>query len=388
MEKTKRSLLLLGLALVMAAFLAGCTDSEASKSARKTPPPPLVKAQTITRADVPLTLEYIGQAAGSREVEVRARVGGILLTRKYVEGSLVKKGDLLFTLDPEPFRAALGQARGQLAKAEAAFSQRKLDRDRTLKLYKDGVVSTQERDQALTAYLTGEADVLAAKAKVREAEINLGYTEVRAPITGITSQETRSEGSLVSTDAAGSLLTTITQLNPVYVNFSVPGTEAMRFRKLQAEGKLFLPKEYEVHIRLSDGSNYKLAGHINFADQQVDPLTGSIRTRAQFDNPDKIVLPGQFVRVLLDGSKFINTLAVPQRAVLFTQSGPIVYVLDEENTATPRPVVLGDSVGKEFVVNSGLEDGERIISEGVIKVRPGTVVKIAGETSNAPEAGK
>ncbi|GAB6177074.1 efflux RND transporter periplasmic adaptor subunit [Desulfobaculum senezii] len=372
-----KHLILFACLLLSAALATGCTESEASKSA--TPPPPLVKAQTVSRTDVPLTLEYVGQTAGSREVQVRARVGGILLKRAYVEGSPINEGDLMFTIDPEPFRAELGQANGQLAKCKATLQKAILDRDRILELFKEGAVSTQERDNALTTYDSAKADVEAASARVREAAINLGYTDVRAPISGITSKETRSEGSLISTDASGSLLTTITQLDPIYVNFSIPGTEALHYRKLAEEGRLHLPEAgYSVRIRLSDGTIYDTKGHINFSDKQVDPMTGSIRSRAEFSNTEGMVLPGQFVRVLLDGAMLENCLMVPQRAVLFTQNGPIVYTLDENGTASPRPVTLGDSVGEAFVVESGLKDGERIVSEGVVKVRPGTPVNVAG----------
>ncbi|NJB68124.1 membrane fusion protein (multidrug efflux system) [Desulfobaculum xiamenense] len=372
--------------LFATALMSGCTEGNASKGSGKTPPPPLVKAQVVERSDIPLTVEYVGQTAGSREVEVRARVGGILLKRAYVEGSPIREGELMFTIDPEPFRADLAQANGQLARCKATLQQAGLDRDRILALYADGAVSTQERDNAITAYDAAEADVQAASARVREAAINLGYTEVRAPISGMTSKETRSEGSLVSTDAAGSLLTTITQLDPVYVNFSIPGTEALHYRKLAAEGKFSVPTDgYTVRIRMSDGAVYSVPGRINFSDKQVDPMTGSIRSRAEFSNPQGQVLPGQFVRVLLDGGVLTNALLIPQRAALFTQSGPIVYVLDDKGIPSPRPVVLGDTVGESFIVESGLEGGERIVAEGVVKVRPGMPVNVAGAAPAAPK---
>lgn len=362
--------------LLLSIAASGCTESKASKNT--TPPPPLVKAISVNRADVPLTLEYVGQTAGSREVEVRARVGGILLKRAYVEGTPIKEGDLMFTIDPAPFRADLAQANGQLSRCKATLQKARLEHDRIIALYKEGAVSTQERDNAIAAFDGAKADVEAASALVRESAINLSYTEVRAPISGITSKETRSEGSLVSTNAAGSLLTTITQLDPVYVNFSIPGTEALHYRKLAASGKFTIPESgYTVRIKLSDGSVYGVDGHINFSDKQVDPMTGSIRSRAEFSNPEGMVLPGQFVRVLLDGSELKNALMIPQRAVLFTQNGPIVYTLDSNNTATPRPVTLGDTIGDSFVVEGGLDGGERIVAEGVIKVRPGIAVNVA-----------
>ncbi|WP_022660609.1 efflux RND transporter periplasmic adaptor subunit [Paucidesulfovibrio longus] len=360
------SLLALGLAL------SGCGDGQQQAQM----PPPMVKAMTLEPKDQPLTFEYMGQTAGAREIDVTARTGGILLERKYMEGSFVDEGDLLFTIDPEKSDANLAQYASTLASARATLENSRRERDRIVKLYKDGAISAQERDDAVTAYETALANVQESEAKVRDARIDLKYNEVRAPIAGVTSKEAVSEGSLVI--ANSSVLTTIIQLDPFYVNFSMPGAEALRNRRWLAEGKMSLPEEgYSLELRLVDGSMYAPKGFINFSDTKVDPQTGSIRVRGQFPNPEMIVLPGQYVRVFVKGAVLNQALLVPQRAVLFTQQGPIAYVLDKDNVATPHPLTLGIEVGEDFVVEAGLKPGDRIVSEGVIKVRPGTPVNVA-----------
>ena len=359
--------------LTVLAALAGCSGGPAAEEI----PPPLVRDMTVSRQDVPRTLEYMGQTAGSREVEVRARVGGILLRRTYQEGTAVQEGTTLFRIDPEPFLAELNQARGDLAKSQAEMVRTKLENDRTGALFGEKAVSAQERDNALAAYRSAAAAVEADRARVRDAQLKLGYTEVKAPISGVTSREVRSEGSLVTTDTDGSLLTTIYQMDPLYVNFSIPGSEMDQMRRLKAEGRWVEPADgFAVRLQLQTGDLYGRTGRITFAGSQVDPQTGTVRIRAELPNPDGAVLPGQFVRVLLEGGVLKDYIVVPQRAVLFTQNGAMVYSLDDKNIASPVPVKLGQTVGDSFVVESGLEPGIRIVAEGVIKVRPGQPVNI------------
>lgn len=372
-----RNLLLLTLCAIMSltAFVSGCSNETSASQAAKTPPPPMVATTIVSKNDVPLTREYVGQTAGSREVQVRARTGGILLERTYIEGSWVKEGDVLFKIDPKPAQAAYDQAKGDLAKLEATLQNAALERKRIASLRDAKVVSEQEYDDAVAAYESALASVEAAKARVREAKINLGYTEVKAPISGITSKETRSEGSLITLDESGSLLTTITVLNPLYVNFSVPGTEALSMRRMMDNGSASLAKEgYTLQLQLADNSRLGEKGKINFADKMVDPKTGTIRMRGQFENKKSLLLPGEFVRVIIEGAILNNAVTIPQSAVLFTSNTPLVYVLDKNNIASPRPVTLGETVGSNFIITNGLEGGERIVSQGIIKVRPGSPV--------------
>ncbi len=350
-------------------------------------PPPEVVAVTMTRGNLPLNMEYMGQTAGSREVEVRARVGGILLRRAYVEGTPVKKGELLFEIDPEPFQATLEQAQGRLAQSEAKLSQAKRDLARMQELFKGDVISQKDRDDAMTAFETATADVDSARASVKEATINLGYTKVEAPISGLTSKEARSEGSLVAATAESSLLTTISRVDPIYVNFSIPGTETMAFRSLREKGRIAFADgwDFQARLVLADGRVLPSVGRINFTDTQVDAATGVVKFRAEFPNPEGAVMPGQFVRVRLDGAALKDALLVPQGAVLTTQQGTMVWVVDDKGVVSPRPVVLGRTEGNGYIVESGLESGDRVISEGIIKVRPGMTVVVRGDAP-APSA--
>ena len=371
------------LVALWAALTTGCTDTEA-KGEAATPPPPPVKAMTVQARDIPLTFEYAAQVEGSREVEVRAQVSGILQERTYMEGTFVHEGDVLFRIAPGTYDANLEKAQGELERLEANLELSRLELDRTVALFDQGVVSTQERDDAVSQYEAARAAVRAAQGSAREARINLGYTEVTAPISGITSRETRSEGSLITLDAGGSLLTTITRLNPVYVNFSVPGTEILKRRRMINNKQMTIPEDgMIVHLRLSDGSVYEHAGRINFTDKQEDPQTGSVRTRAEVSNPEGMILPGGFVRVILSGAVLTDAVVVPQRAIMFTQQSPLVFVLGDDNVPKARPVQLGDTVGDDFQILGGVKPGERIVSEGVMQIRQGSPVSILPSESNS-----
>ena len=378
------------------AALSGCASDSSGQQTGQAPPPPEVVALRLARTDLPLPMAFMGQTAGSREVEVRARVGGILLRRAYAEGAPVRQGDLLFEIDPEPYKAALEQAKGALGQTEAKLAQAQRDHARMEKLYKGDVVAKKDRDDTQTTMESSLAAVEAARGKVREAELNLEWTKVTAPISGLTSKETRSEGSLITTSTDASLLTTISRVDPLYVNFSMSGSENQRLRKLRAEGKIVVAggQDFVVRLSLPDGSDYPQPGHINFTDTQVDTATGVVKLRAVFPNVDGSVLPGQFVRVRLEGARYKDVLSVPQGAVLNTQQGAMVWSIDNKDQIAPRPVVLGESVGNDYLVEQGLVPGERIVVEGVIKVRPGLTVRVrddavttaAGQpgSSNAP----
>ncbi len=374
------------LALLSLVPLSGCgNESTAQENAGQAMPPPEVVAVTVTRGNLPLDMEYMGQTAGSREVEVRARVGGILLRRTYVEGTPVRQGELMFEIDPAPVQAALEQAQGRLAQAEARLNQARRDLARMETLYKGDVVSQKDRDDAQTSFETAAAEVDSAQASVKEARINLGYTKVEAPISGMTSKEARSEGSLIVASGESSLLTTISRLDPVYINFSVPGPEHMRLRKLREEGRVAFAQdgEFQARLLLADGSVFAHPGRINFTDTQVDPTTGVVKVRAEFPNPDNAILPGQFARVRLEGASLRDAMTVPQSAVLTTQQGTMVWVVDASGVVAPRPVVLGRATGNSYILEKGLDPGERIITEGIIKVRPGMTVTI--RTAGGPD---
>ncbi|RQO65537.1 efflux transporter periplasmic adaptor subunit [Aquitalea sp. FJL05] len=360
----------------LAVSLAGC-GQKTDPAAQAAMPAMPVSVIKISERNIPVNFEYVGQAAGSREVEVRARVGGILLKRAYTEGRPVKQGDLLFQLDPATYQATLEQAAAALKVQEAQLASTRQDYDRVMPLFKENAVSQKDRDDAVAAYQAAQAQVAAARAKLKEAQINLDYTRVTAPISGMTSQETRSEGSLVSTSADGSLLTKISQLDPIYVNFSMSDSDQMNLRKMQDKGLLKLKDNghFEVALKLADGSLFDHNGFLNFTDSLVDSTTGTIRSRASLANPQGKILPGQFVRVILKGAERINAIAVPQRAVLTTQQGKMVWVVGEGNKVQPRPITVSQDVGLEVLVESGLKSGEQVVVDNIIKLRPGAEVK-------------
>ena len=241
-----------------------------------------------------------------------------------------------------------------------------------------------ERDNSVAAYEESLAAVNMAKAKLDQAKINLDYTEVRAPITGITSKEAVTEGNLVNPTEASGLLTTIVQLDPLYVNFSIPGNEYLQFQQFQAEGRLKVPgaEGYTVEISLSNGQKYKTSGDLTFMDRQVDAPTGGIRARATLANSKAEILPGQFARVHVSGAFLINSILVPQRAVLKTQQGEMVYVIDDNNVANPRPIQISMNLGDYYLIGNGLKAGERIMVEGILKARPNEHVKIVEPAKN------
>ncbi|UGA39811.1 efflux RND transporter periplasmic adaptor subunit [Chromobacterium haemolyticum] len=253
----------------------------------------------------------------------------------------------------------------------------KQDYDRITPLFKENAVSQKDRDDAVSAYEAAKASVAAAQAQVQQAKINLGYARVTAPISGMTSQETRSEGSLVSTTADGSLLTKVSQLDPIYVNFSMSDNDMMNLRKMQDSGQLKLAANghFNVQLKLTDGSTYGKSGRLNFTDSLVDASTGTIRSRATFANPDGGILPGQFVRVILQGAKRSNAIAVPQRAVLTSQQGKMVWVVGADNKVQPRPITVSQDVGLNVLVESGLKAGDKVVVDNIIKLRPGADVK-------------
>jgi membrane fusion protein, multidrug efflux system len=341
-----------------------------------------VTVTTVQAQTLPVTLEYTGQTAGSREVEVRARVTGILLKRNFVEGGPVKQGQSLFTLDPAPFEAAMARAEADVAAAEARLEQARRNAARLKPLYAEKAVSQKEYDDAVSGELIGSADVKAARARLTEARLNLAYTKVEAPVSGVASRALPSEGTLVSGPSV--LLTTVMQLDPIWVNFGIPDNEQARMQKEAEAGHLSLPKNFEVELRLADGSVYPRKGKLSFADVRISPATGTREARAELPNPDGALRPGQFVRVILHGASRPKALTVPQRAVLEGPQGKFVYVVNEKSIAEARPVQAGQWSGERWIITSGLQGGERVITDGVMKIGPGAPVKVAEKPAEKP----
>lgn len=342
----------------------------AEEQQAQTPPPPAVTVQDITVRDIPLVFEYPARLAGSREVEIRARVGGILLKRAYEEGRYVQRGDLLFQIDPAPYKAALAQAR-------ASFTQSERDYSRAVTLQKQKALSAREFDEAQAVYGS-------AKAQVETAEINLAYTTVRAPISGFTSEEEVSEGSLVAADQT--LLTRLTQLDPIYVEFAYPDSEAMLQRQGVAQGQITLPRDkmLTAEILFKDGSSYDTEGKIRFTDSIISAETGSVRARAILPNKAQAIMPGQFVQVRVKGMTQVDAIGIPEKAIMQGPMGTFVYTVTPEGKAAIAVVKLGLLNQGTQMVTEGLKDGDRVIVDGMIKVRPDQPVCIDTGKPDSP----
>ena len=354
-------------------WLLGCSPSGGPPA----PPPPEVSVVTVQPRDLPATFEYVGQVAGIREVEVRPRVSGILQRWNYDEGTAVQAGQSLFTIDPEPFRAALDRAEAELASAEARLAQASRQVARLKPLYETELVSQNDYDDAVSAEQIAAAGVQAVRAAAAEARLNLSYTRVEAPIAGITSRALMSEGSLIQ--AQQTLLTTISQLDPIHVIFSFTESEYLKFTQAVADGRLKLPRggTFDVTLKLADGSEYARAGKVDFTDVRVNTATGTIEARAVVANPKHLMRPGQFARVRLTGAVRTGAIAVPQRAVLEGPGTKMVMTVNGQGLAESRPVEVGDWTGDEWVITAGLAPGDTVIVDGVIKARPGSPVTIA-----------
>ena len=376
---------------VIAAVLAACgPPGGQEKGGHGGPgggmPPAEVGVMTVTPQSLPVTFEYVGQTAGSREVEVRARVTGILLKRNFKEGEAVRKGQSLYSIDPASFQAVVARGDADVAAAVARAEQARRNAARFKPLYAEKAVSQKELDDAVSAEAIAEADVKAARARLQEARLNLEYTRVDAPASGIAGKSQHSEGSLVSGPQV--LLTSITQVDPIWVNFGIPDNDQARLRKEVAAGRLALPKNgsVEVAVQLNDGTEYPRTGRLNFSDVRISPNTGTQEARAELPNPEGILRPGQFVRVLLKGATRPNAVKVPQRAVLEGPQGKFVYVVNEKSQAEARPVDAGEWAGDAWIITSGLKAGERVILDGVMKLGPGAPVKVAEKSDSKPAA--
>jgi len=366
---------------LLSLLIAGCGQSNGSEKKGGHPgmgmPPPEVAVVEVKPQSLPLQFEYPGQTAGSREAEVRARVQGIILKRNFVEGAPVKEGQSLYSIDPTAFEAAAARAEADVLAAQARYDQAKRNAARLKPLYAEKAVSQKEYDDAVSAEEIGAADVKAARARLVEAKLNLNYTRVEAPISGVASRSLRSEGSLA--EGPQTLLTTVIQVNPLWVNFGIPDNEQAQLRNEVAAGRVVLPKggNFEVTVRLADGTVYDQPGKLNFSDVRVSPTTGTREVRAELPNGQGRLRPGEFVRVILRGAVRPDALTVPQRAVLEGPQGKFVYIVDDKGTAQPRPIEVGDWAGDAWVVNKGVQPGDKVIVEGLMRLGPGAPVRIA-----------
>ncbi len=333
----------------------------------KAPPPLPVTLLVAEPTSVPYVIEVMAQAEGANETEVRARVGGILVKRLYEEGQKVSAGQPLFQIDPEPFRI-------KLEEAQAKATQTAREATRLKKLYAQQAVSRKEMDDAISAN-----DI--AQANLKEAQLNLQWTTVTAPVSGVAGRANRSEGNLISTAADGSLLTTLHQVNPIWIRFGLSDNETASL----PGGRLDPNADTTVQLVMDDGTLYAEIGKINFQSTFIDPKLGTQQLRATFANPDEKLLPGQFLRARISTGKLENIYLIPQAAVIQSEKGFMVWVMGEDGKVIPTPIKPGVWSGKDWIILGGLQPGMKVVVDNIIKIRPGATV-VAAPVNAAPAA--
>lgn len=331
----------------------------------KAPPPLPVTLLVAEPTSVPYVIEVMAQAEGANETEVRARVGGILVKRLYEEGQKVSAGQPLFQIDPEPFRI-------KLEEAQAKATQTAREATRLKKLYAQQAVSRKEMDDAISAN-----DI--AQANLKEAQLNLQWTTVTAPVSGVAGRANRSEGNLISTAADGSLLTTLHQVNPIWIRFGLSDNETASL----PGGRLDPNADTTVQLVMDDGTLYPEIGKINFQSTFIDPKLGTQQLRATFANPDEKLLPGQFLRARISTGKLENIYLIPQAAVIQSEKGFMVWVMGEDGKVIPTPIKPGVWSGKDWIILGGLQPGMKVVVDNIIKIRPGATV-VAAPVNAAP----
>jgi membrane fusion protein, multidrug efflux system len=360
---------LIHLTLVFAVLLLAACGKEGAPAAA-TPQPVPVHIVKMEPRSVPIRFNVPGQIEGSMQVEVRARVSGILQKQFYSEGETVKEGAPLFQIDRAPFEVALAQAKGQLATATAQIDQARREETRLKPLVEERAVSRKEFDDATSSRQLAEASIQQASASVRQAELNLSYTAVNAPVAGISGRAEHSVGTLITTDANGSLLTTINQLTPIWVRFSLAESDLAKI----PGGRVARGNPLEVQLVMGDGTPFTGKGKLNFAATAIDARLGTQQLRAVFDNAREQLLPGQFVTVNIAAGQRDNVYLVPQTAVIQTEKANLVFVVDAQGNAQAQPVQTGDWIGSDWAIVSGLKTGDRVIVDNLLKVRPGIPV--------------
>ena len=365
---------LLGAALLAFAG-SGCGKPGATRGG-ETDKALAVTAVTVAPQDVPVSVEYVAQTQSSRQVNIQARVSGFLEKRVYVEGSVVREGQILFLMDTKPFRAQLDRDEAALAKQQAGLDVARATLERTRPLVAKNALSKKDLDDATGQFHASEAAVEEAKARVETGRLNLSYCTILSPVTGITGAAAQQDGTYLS--PMNSLLTTVAVLSPMWVNFSMSENELQGYREESAKGTLRPPKDgnFVVEVILVDGSLFPHTGRITFASPSYSAQTGTFMLRASVENPDGVLRPNQFVRVRLKGAVRPGAILVPQRAVQQGSEGHLVWVVSKDGRAEPRPVVVGKWHGEEWFINEGLRAGDQVIVDGTMGLRAGVPVSV------------
>jgi membrane fusion protein (multidrug efflux system) len=338
-------------------------------------------------------MSFVAQTESSRQVDIVARVSGYLDKIAYREGELVKEGQVLFELDPKPFRAQLDAARGELLAQQARFTTAKANLDRVKPLVALDALSKADLDRSQGEYDSANAAVFAAQAKVKEQELNLGYATILAPVTGLASRSSQRQGAYINAMSESAKLTYVAALDPIWVNFSVSQNQTAKLKDMVEKKQVVPPPklDFEVEILLSDGKVYPDKGRISFSDPSFSQETGSFLVRAQLPNTNQELRPGMFVTAKLYGATRPDAVVIPQLAVQQGSNGHLVYVVKQDGNAEVRPVVVGDYQGdKDIVVMSGLQGGDRVVVDGALRVVPGQPVKVVEPAAEktAPAAKK
>jgi len=369
MPRIRPATAIVPLLLLAAACGKGGEGAHGADAKGAAAPPLAVATIRVAQRKVPVSLEAVGQAEGSREVEIRARVSGILEKRMYNEGEAVAAGQPLFLIDPATYALAVEQARAALVQERVRRELAQTDAQRLQPLADEKAISRRELDQALATEKTAVASIASAEAKLKQAELDLSYTRVVAPISGITGRALHSEGSLVTANTDSSLLTTLTQVNPIWVRFPLAESDYGRIRGTERQAK--------VQIVGDDGAVLADNGRLNFAGTTVDAKTGAVQLRAEFPNPGVRWFPGQFAKIrVLAGEQ--NAMLVPQSAMLQNDQSRIVMTVGPDGKVVPKPVQTANWIGQDAVVIGGLAEGDTVIVDNLIKVRPGAVVQPKG----------
>jgi len=366
--------LLVASPLALAVLLSACSDPAAQTAGGGAPKVP-VSVVTLQAEPAMLTSALPGRVEAIRDAQIRARVNGIVTGIHFEQGSEVKEGQLLFTIDPAPYQAAYDQAAAQLKQAQADASAARTLSKRYTTLVEANAVSRQEYDNAVARTAQAEAAIAAAQAAVQAAKINLDYTRVTSPITGRIGRALVTEGALVSA-ASATQLATVQQLDKVYIDSQRPTRELAQLRKAIAAGNLQVDRQGAAQVRaiLDDGSDYEHAGRLLFSGVLVDPTTGQVTVRSEFPNPDQVLLPGMYVRVSVPQGVDAHSLQVPQQALQRSTEGRASVFLIKDGRVVPAPVVTGPDVGPRTIITSGVQEGDVVIVEGFQKIRPGSEV--------------
>ena len=390
--KTRGKVVIRAATLGFCVFLvAGCSKEEASQQR----PAPQVTVMSVTPQAIPYSASFVAQTESSRQVDIVARVSGFLDKIAYSEGELVKEGQLLFQIDPRPFEAQLDSAKGELLAQQARHTTATANLSRVKPLAQQNALSQADLDKAQGDFDASRAAVFSAQAKVKEAELNLGYTTIRSPVTGYSGRALQRQGAYINAVGDSAKLSFVSAVEPMWVNFSMSQNQLAQIRDLVQKGQLVPPKnqDYQVELVLSDGKPYAYTGRINFADPTFSQDTGSFQVRAVLPNPKRELRPGMFVTANVKGGTRPNAVIVPQLAVQQGSKGHVVYVIKQDGTAELRPVLVGDYSGeKGILIASGLQAGDRVVVDGALKVVPGQPVKIvepgAAASGKADEGGK